>query len=68
MFSLRLSISLNTELGQRPGYIQHIAALAVIEAVKNTPGYKVSTCCNSVPGVLIYFYIIAIMRVHYVID
>nr|XP_002732728.1 PREDICTED: biotin--protein ligase-like [Saccoglossus kowalevskii] len=40
MFSLLLNIPVRTELGQRLPYLQHIASLAVVEAVCNLPGYE----------------------------
>ena len=42
MFSTLLRVDLQTRVGQQIGYVQHIAAVAVIEAVRTIPGYEVS--------------------------
>jgi len=41
MFSLHVRVALRSELGQRLAYLQHIAALAVIEGVRSLPGCQV---------------------------
>ena len=41
MFSLHVRVGLKSELGQRLAYLQHIAALAVIEGVRSLPGCQV---------------------------
>ncbi|XP_077977245.1 biotin--protein ligase-like [Glandiceps talaboti] len=40
MFSLLVHLAQHSELGQRLPYLQHIASLAVVEAVCSLPGYK----------------------------
>lgn len=41
MFSLHVRIPFASNLGQRPPYLQHIASLAAVEAVRSQPGYEV---------------------------
>ena len=41
MFSLHVRVPLQSELGRRLAYLQHIAALAVIEGVRTLPGCQV---------------------------
>ena len=41
MFSLMVRLKVNSELGARLPYLQHIASLAVVEAVRSLAGYKV---------------------------
>lgn len=38
MFSLHLTVSLASKLGQRLGFVQHLMALAVVRAIKAIPG------------------------------
>ncbi|KAK7121141.1 hypothetical protein R3I94_020946 [Phoxinus phoxinus] len=40
MFSLHLQIPLNSRLGQRLPFLQHLVALAVVESVRTLPGYE----------------------------
>uniref|UniRef100_UPI0035901734 biotin--protein ligase isoform X2 n=1 Tax=Myxine glutinosa TaxID=7769 RepID=UPI0035901734 len=40
MFTLYLSIPLNSRLGQRLPFLQHLVALAVVQAVRTSPGYE----------------------------
>lgn len=40
MFTLNVQIELNSKLGQRIPFLQHLAALAVVEAVRSLPGYQ----------------------------
>ncbi|XP_051903182.1 biotin--protein ligase isoform X2 [Hippocampus zosterae] len=40
MFTLCVQIKLSSRLGQRISFLQHLAALAVIEAVRTLPGYQ----------------------------
>ncbi|XP_044078365.1 biotin--protein ligase isoform X3 [Siniperca chuatsi] len=40
MFTLRVQVELNSRLGQRIPFLQHLAALAVVEAVRTLPGYQ----------------------------
>ncbi|XP_049606377.1 biotin--protein ligase isoform X1 [Syngnathus scovelli] len=40
MFTLCVQIKLNSRLGKRISFLQHLAALAVIEAVRTLPGYE----------------------------
>lgn len=40
MFSLHVQIPFASNLGQRPPYLQHIASLAAIEAIRSQPGYE----------------------------
>ena len=42
MFSLHVRIPVNSELGQRAAFLQHITSLAVVHAVTQKPGYEVS--------------------------
>ena len=42
MFSSLIKVALKCRLGQRIGYMQHIAAIAVIEAVRTKCGHEVS--------------------------
>ncbi|KAM4546012.1 biotin--protein ligase isoform 2-T2 [Odontesthes bonariensis] len=40
MFTLRVQVELSSRLGQRIPFLQHLAALAVVEAVCTLPGYQ----------------------------
>ncbi|XP_077402870.1 biotin--protein ligase isoform X2 [Vanacampus margaritifer] len=40
MFTLCVQIKLSSRLGQRISFLQHLAALAVVEAVRTLPGYE----------------------------
>ncbi|KAI3373381.1 hypothetical protein L3Q82_021930, partial [Scortum barcoo] len=40
MFTLRVQVDLSSRLGQRIPFLQHLAALAVVEAVRTLPGYQ----------------------------
>ncbi|XP_030601727.1 biotin--protein ligase-like [Archocentrus centrarchus] len=40
MFTLSVQVELNSRLGQRIPFLQHLAALAVVEAVCTLPGYQ----------------------------
>jgi len=40
MFSLHVRIPFASNLGQRPPYLQHIASLAVVEAIRSQPEYE----------------------------
>uniref|UniRef100_A0A3B4Z465 Holocarboxylase synthetase n=2 Tax=Stegastes partitus TaxID=144197 RepID=A0A3B4Z465_9TELE len=40
MFTLRVQVELSSTLGQRIPFVQHLAALAVVEAVRTLPGYQ----------------------------
>ncbi|XP_056140955.1 biotin--protein ligase isoform X2 [Lampris incognitus] len=40
MFTLNVQVELNSRLGQRIPFLQHLAALAVVEAVRTLPGYQ----------------------------
>lgn len=42
MFTLSVQVELSSRLGQRIPFLQHLAALAVVEAVRTLPGYQVS--------------------------
>ena len=42
MFSLHVRIPFASKLGQRPPYLQHIASLAAVEAIRSQPGYQVN--------------------------
>lgn len=41
MFTLHLQVAVSSRLGQRISFLQHLAALAVVEAVRTLPGYEV---------------------------
>lgn len=41
MFTLKLQVELGSRLGQRISFLQHLAALAVVESVRTLPGYQV---------------------------
>lgn len=43
MFTLAVQVDLNSALGRRIPFVQHLAALAVVEAVRTLPGYQVAT-------------------------
>lgn len=43
MFTLQVQVELSSKLGQRIPFLQHLAALAVVEAVCTLPGYQVKT-------------------------
>ncbi len=47
MFTVRVQVELSSRLGQRIPFLQHLAALAVVEAVRTLPGYQVHTSCPS---------------------
>ncbi|XP_039633793.1 biotin--protein ligase isoform X2 [Perca fluviatilis] len=40
MFTLSVQVELSSRLGQRIPFLQHLAALAVVEAVRTLPGYE----------------------------
>ncbi|XP_061658415.1 biotin--protein ligase isoform X2 [Syngnathoides biaculeatus] len=40
MFTLCVQINLSSRLGQKISFLQHLAALAIIEAVRTLPGYE----------------------------
>lgn len=40
MFTLSVKVDLSSKLGQRIPFLQHLAALAVVEAVRTLPGYQ----------------------------
>ncbi|KAJ7996983.1 hypothetical protein DPEC_G00224190 [Dallia pectoralis] len=40
MFSVHVQVSVSSRLGQRISFLQHLAALAVVEAVRTLPGYQ----------------------------
>ncbi|XP_069021114.1 biotin--protein ligase [Embiotoca jacksoni] len=40
MFTVRVQVELSSRLGQRIPFLQHLAALAVVEAVRTLPGYQ----------------------------
>ncbi|XP_029925053.1 biotin--protein ligase isoform X2 [Myripristis murdjan] len=40
MFTLSLQVALSSRLGQKIPFLQHLAALAVVEAVRTLPGYQ----------------------------
>uniref|UniRef100_A0A3B3HVL4 Holocarboxylase synthetase n=1 Tax=Oryzias latipes TaxID=8090 RepID=A0A3B3HVL4_ORYLA len=40
MFTLQVQVELSSKLGQRIPFLQHLAALAVVEAVCTLPGYQ----------------------------
>ncbi|XP_060941960.1 biotin--protein ligase isoform X3 [Limanda limanda] len=40
MFTLKIQVELSSRLGQRIPFLQHLAALAVVEAVCTLPGYQ----------------------------
>lgn len=44
MFTLTVQVELSSRLGQRIPFLQHLAALAVVEAVRTLPGYQVPAC------------------------
>lgn len=41
MFTLGVQVELSSRLGRRIPFLQHLAALAVVEAVRTLPGYQV---------------------------
>lgn len=41
MFTVGLQVELSSRLGRRIPFLQHLAALAVVEAVRTLPGYEV---------------------------
>ncbi|XP_026076355.1 biotin--protein ligase-like isoform X1 [Carassius auratus] len=43
MFTLHLQLPVNSRLGQRIPFLQHLAALAVVQSVRTLPGYEVHT-------------------------
>ncbi|XP_028278063.1 biotin--protein ligase isoform X2 [Parambassis ranga] len=40
MFTLSVQVELSSRLGQRIPFLQHLAALAIVEAVRTLPGYQ----------------------------
>ncbi|CAJ1064466.1 biotin--protein ligase isoform X1 [Xyrichtys novacula] len=40
MFTLSIQVDLSSQLGQRIPFLQHLVALAVVEAVRTLPGYE----------------------------
>ena len=41
MFSLHVRVPLKSLMGQGVAFLQHIASLAVVQAVTDRPGYEV---------------------------
>lgn len=64
MFTLQVQVELSSKLGQRIPFLQHLAALAVVEAVRTLPGYQVETRALShflqmlvyADDIMLYFY------------
>lgn len=50
MLSLNVRIPFASNLGQRPPYLQHIASLAVVEAIRSQPGYEDIKVCLKWPN------------------
>ncbi|XP_078375574.1 biotin--protein ligase-like [Oculina patagonica] len=50
MFSLHVRIPFASKLGQRPPYLQHIASLAAVEAIRSQPGYEDIKVCLKWPN------------------
>lgn len=44
MFTVKVQVELSSRLGKKISFLQHLAALAVVEAVCSLPGYEVSAC------------------------
>ncbi|XP_035987500.1 biotin--protein ligase [Fundulus heteroclitus] len=40
MFTIGVQVELNSRLGQRIPFLQHLAALAIVEAIRTLPGYQ----------------------------
>ncbi|KAM4727062.1 biotin--protein ligase [Anableps anableps] len=40
MFTVGVQVELNSRLGQRIPFLQHLAALAIVEAIRTLPGYQ----------------------------
>lgn len=53
MFTLAVQVDLNSALGRRIPFVQHLAALAVVEAVRTLPGYQVATQHSSTSSLLL---------------
>ena len=41
MFSCLKCVDLSSRVGQQLGFVQHIAAVALVQAVRTQPGYQV---------------------------
>lgn len=58
MFSVQLHIDLNTPLGKRLSLLQHLMAVAMVNAVLSVKGYEVSRVldlnCNIMENILNY--------------
>lgn len=54
MFTLAVQVELNSALGRRIPFVQHLAALAVVEAVRTLPGYQVATQYSSTSSLLLH--------------
>lgn len=52
MFTLSVQVELSSRLGQRIPFLQHLAALAVVEAVRTLPGYQVLAYTHSCTSLL----------------
>jgi biotin--protein ligase len=54
MFSMVVRVEFGTKLGSRLPYIQHIASLALVEAVRGLNGYKDIDICLKWPNDMYY--------------
>ncbi len=55
MCSVHLRIPIQSQLGQRPAFVQHIAGLAVVEALTSEIGYEVKLQNRGVSAPVILF-------------
>ena len=45
MFTFPIACDLNSEIGQRISFVQHLVSTAVVHGIRTLPGYEVSTLC-----------------------
>lgn len=57
MFTLAVQVDLNSALGRRIPFVQHLAALAVVEAVRTLPGYQVATQHTHIKAISMLMYL-----------
>ena len=55
MFSIHIRIPFASNLGQRPPFLQHIASLAIVNAVRSKSGYEVCKFCMYIYKIILPF-------------
>lgn len=57
MFTVSVQIKLSSKLGQRIPFLQHLAALAIVEAVRTLPGYQVLSISYQLSGFVLFCFV-----------